>query len=69
MARQITSCIIQRNEGYSTSFVAVTPTKEEESSRIRREAEIKVETVIREVIEHFKKEDKRGLPGECLTCI
>ena len=45
-------------------FRSVTPTKEEDASRIRREAEIKVEDVIREVIEHFKKDDPRGLPGK-----
>ncbi|KAF0306804.1 hypothetical protein FJT64_021768 [Amphibalanus amphitrite] len=43
--------------------LSFTPTKEEDASRIRREAEIKVEDVIREVIGHFKKDDPRGLPG------
>jgi len=43
--------------------LSFTPNKEEEASRIRREAEIKLEDTIREVIKHFKKDDPRGLPG------
>ncbi|XP_037079649.1 uncharacterized protein LOC119100677 [Pollicipes pollicipes] len=43
--------------------LSFTPAKEEDASRIRREAEATLEDTIREVILHFKQDDARGLPG------